>query len=82
MGEDATNIYKTLKDILSLELKVDADSISPEKRLEDDLDLDSLDEVDILLSLGDHIGEKIDPTLFKDARTVQDLVDLLIPLWK
>ena len=77
-----SGIYETLKEILVTEFKIDAASISPEKRLEDDLDLDSLDEVDILLALSNHIGEKIDPTLFKDAVTMQDIVDLLIPLWK
>ena len=80
MGKDA--VYIKLKGLMSSEFELDADSISPEKRLEDDLDLDSLDMVDLILSLNDHIDEKIDPTLFKDARTVQDLVDLIQPLWK
>ena len=78
----SVNIFKTLREILVTEFKIDAGLISPEKRLEDDLDLDSLDEVDILLSLSNYIGEKIDPTLFKDAVTLQDVIDLLIPLWK
>ena len=80
MDEDV--IYAKLKELLISEFKLDAASISPEKLLEADLDLDSLDEVDILLNLSDHIGEKIDPSLFKDARTVQDVVDLLKPFWK
>ena len=82
MDETFESIYSKLKDILISDFKFDAASISPEKRLDTDLDLDSLDEVDILLNLSDHIGEKIDPSLFKDARTVQDVVDLLKPFWK
>ena len=64
------------------EFELEADLIGLEKRLDDDLNLDSLDMVDLILSLRDHIDEKIDPALFKDACTVQDLVDLVHPLWK
>jgi acyl carrier protein len=64
------------------EFELEADSISPEKQLYDDLKLDSLDMVDLILNLKDHTKEKIEPTLFKNARTVQDLVDLIHPIWK
>ena len=80
MNKDA--IYEKLKELLISELRVSADSISPEKRLNDDLQLDSLDMVDLILTLSDYIGEKIDPTLFREAGTVQDLVDLVSPIWK
>ena len=71
-----------LRGLMSSEFELDADEISLEKRISEDLELDSLDMVDLILSLKDHIDEKIDPSLFKDARTVQDLVDLVHPLWK
>ena len=80
MGKDA--IFAKLKEIIASEFELDPDSISVEKRWSDDLDLDSLDAVDLILCLEDHIGEKIDPALFKDARTLQDMVDLLQPIWK
>jgi len=79
---DKTAIYEKLKELLISNFKLDADSISPEKRLDDDLKLDSLDIVDLILSLSDFLGEKIDPTLFKDAYTVQDLVNSITPHWK
>ena len=80
MSEDA--IYIKLKEIMVLEFQLNADSISPDKLLAEDLELDSLDAVDLLLSLGDYLNEKLDPSLFKDARTVQDMVDSLRPIWK
>ena len=80
MNKDA--IYEKIKEIMASEFKLDADSIGLEKHLSNDLQLDSLDIVDLILRLSDCIGEKIDPTLFKDARTVQDLVDSVTPLWK
>ena len=75
-------IFKKVKELLISEFKVDAESIEPEKRLDEDLELDSLDMVDLIIILKDYIGEKVDPALFKDVRTVQDVVDLLEPLWK
>lgn len=80
MNKDA--IYEKIKELMVSEFKLDADSISLEKHLSNDLQLDSLDIVDLLLRLSDYIGKKIDPTLFKDVRTVQDLVDSVTPLWK
>jgi len=79
---DKDAIYEKIKELMVSEFKLDADSISLEKHLNDDLQLDSLDIVDLLLRLSDYMGKKIDPTLFKDVRTVQDLVDSVIPLWK
>jgi acyl carrier protein len=77
-----TAIYEKVKELMIAEFTLDADSISPEKLLSDDLQLDSLDMVDLILSLSDYIGEKIDPNLFKDARIVQDLVNSVTPFWK
>jgi acyl carrier protein len=79
---DKDAIYEKIKELMVSEFKLDADSISLEKHLNDDLQLESLDIVDLLLRLSDYMGKKIDPTLFKDVRTVQDLVDSVIPLWK
>jgi acyl carrier protein len=75
-------IFEKVKELLVAEFELDRGAIDPEKRLYDDLDLDSLDAVDLIVSLKDYIQGKIDPALFKDARTVQDVVDLLHPLWK
>ena len=75
-------VYEKLKELMISDFKLPADSISLEKCLYNDLQLDSLDMVDLILSLSDYTGKKIDPTLFKDASTVQDLVDSVTPLWK
>ena len=80
MNKDA--IYEKIKEIMVSEFKLGADSIGLEKHLSNDLQLDSLDIVDLLLRLSDYTGKKMEPTLFKDARTVQDLVDSVTPLWK
>jgi acyl carrier protein len=75
-------IYAVLKKTLIENFEIKNDFISPEKLLENDLDLDSLDAVDIFLYLEEYIAGRPDPALFKNAVTVQDLVDTLHPVWK
>jgi len=75
-------IFEKVKELLISEFKVDPESIGLEKCLDEDLEMDSLDMVDLIVCLKDYIGEKIDPSLFKEARTMQDVVDLLQPIWK
>jgi len=79
---DKIVIFDVIKQLLVTNFKIDASLISPEKRLDDDLGLDSLDMVDIILYLKGHIGDKVDPSLFKNARTVQNVIDLVEPFWK
>ena len=79
---DKNAVYSKLREVMCSEFELDADSISLEKRLEEDLDLDSLDLVDLLMGLEVHINKKIEPDMFKNARIVQDLVDSLLPHWK
>jgi acyl carrier protein len=79
---DRNEIYAILKKLLIDKFEIQSGLISPEKLLSDDLDIDSLDAVDLLLYLGSHVTGKLDPALFKNARTVQDLVDILHPIWQ
>ena len=75
-------IFLKIKEVLISEFHLDADSICLENRLEDDLDLDSLDAVDLLNNLTDYVDSEPDPALFRDVRTVADIVNLLAPIWK
>jgi acyl carrier protein len=79
---DKKEIYAALAKLLVDKFEVKSESISPEKLLNDDLDLDSLDMVDLLLYAEEQLTRKPDPALFKHAQTVQDIVDILQPLWK
>jgi acyl carrier protein len=75
------DVFQKLKEILAAEFELDPGAISLEKQLYTDLDLDSIDAVDLVVYMKEFIPGKIDPTLFKEARTVQDLVDILYPRW-
>jgi acyl carrier protein len=74
------DVFAKLRDILAAEFEIQAAAIRPEARLYEELDLDSIDAVDMVVKMKEYIPGKIDPALFKSARTVQDVVELLYPL--
>lgn len=49
--------------------------IIPEAKLYDDLDIDSIDAVDLMVELKKKTGKKLDPDVFKQVRTVGDIVE-------
>lgn len=44
-------------------------------KLYDDLDIDSIDAVDLMVALKKKTGRKLDPEVFKQLRTVDDIVE-------
>mgnify|MGYP004457070361 FL=1 len=67
-------ILKVVKDILVQDFECDAGMLSPEVRLVEDLDLDSIDAVDLIVRLQKIINKKVNPEDFKQIRTLQDIV--------
>ena len=70
----AAEIYTVLQGILVDEFEIDADEISLDANLYQDLDLDSIDAVDLVVKLREITGKKIEPDALKQVRTVQDVV--------
>ena len=73
-------IFLKLQDILSREFEIEKDNISPESKLYHDLELDSIDAVDLMVKMKGMLKGKIEPEQFKKAITIQDVVDILHPL--
>jgi len=73
-------ILLKIQNILTEEFEIEKDAVVPEAKLFQDLELDSIDAVDLLVKMKGFIPGKIDPESFKKAVTVQDVVDLLYPL--
>ena len=74
------DIFRKLKEILSEEFEIAAASITPDAKLNDDLELDSIDAVDLLVKMKEYVTGKIEPEQFKKAKTLQDVVEILYPL--
>jgi acyl carrier protein len=63
--------------ILVEEFEVDIDTISPEANLRDTLSLDSLDYVDLVVSIESISGVKLGEEDFKDIVTFEDFYNVL-----
>lgn len=79
MTEQET-IYQEVCELLATLFELDPQEITPEARLYEDLDLDSIDAVDMIVHLQKKTGTKIKPETFKSFRTVQDVVDAVAQL--
>ena len=73
-------IFLKIQEILTTEFEIDTDSVTPGAKLYQDLELDSIDAVDLLVKMKEYVNGKIEPDQFKKAETVQDVVDILYPL--
>ncbi|SEF59927.1 acyl carrier protein [Marinobacterium lutimaris] len=67
-------IYERIRNILVELFEVDAAEVKPEANLYQDLDIDSIDAVDLIVELKKITGKRIQPEDFKSVRTVQDVV--------
>ncbi|GAA0343984.1 acyl carrier protein [Morganella psychrotolerans] len=74
-------LYQEISQLLVSLFEIEPDQIKPESRLYEDLDLDSIDAVDMIVYLQKKTGKKIKPEAFKSVRTVQDVVDVLSDLF-
>ena len=70
-------ILATLSGHLQEMFGIAAERILPAARLYEDLELDSIDAVDLIVKLQHYTGRKIAPAEFKSVRTVSDVVDRL-----
>lgn len=77
---DRNEVFTRVKEILVETFELDPDSITLESKLMDDLDLDSIDAVDLVVKLQQYTSTKIDPSVFKQVRTIGDVVDAILPL--
>ena len=70
-------IYQRIVGILVKTFELDPADIKPESRLFEELDLDSIDAVDMFVELHEVTGRRINPEVARKIRTVQDIVDLV-----
>ena len=67
-------VLEKVKAILSEQFDVEEDDITPETSLIDDLNADSLDVVDLLMSIDDEFEVEVPDEEVENIKTVDDLV--------
>ena len=74
------DIYPMLVDMLHEMFELDKGKITLDANLYSDLDIDSIDAVDLVVKLKELTGKRLQPEVFKSVRTVQDVVNALAAL--
>ena len=75
--ESVATTYDRLKKIVVEQLGADEDEVKPEASFVDDLNADSLDLVELIMSLEEEFGTEISDEDAEKIRTVQDAVDYI-----
>jgi acyl carrier protein len=73
-------LFQKCVEILHETFDIPAEKIKPESRLYEELDIDSIDAVDLIVRMKPMVGKRMQPEAFKAVRTVQDVVDALYTL--
>jgi acyl carrier protein len=66
-----------VKKVLMEEFEVEENVISPEATFYEDLGLDSLDAIDLIVTLNNLYDIEVEPTESEEIRTVQNLIDIV-----
>ncbi len=70
------HVAATLAELFDLEQS----EISLDSHLGEDLDIDSIDAIDLIVELKKYVGKKLSPEDFKSVRTVGDVVNAVAEL--
>lgn len=76
------DILTAIQTIMVEMFEIEADSITPDARLYEDLDFDSIDAIDMIVRLKEMTGKAVKPDDFKSARTIGDVVEAVVLMLK
>lgn len=70
-------IFDEVREILAEQLDVDKDSIEMNSKLTEDLDADSLDAIDIVMTIEDQYAIEVPDENIENMKTVEDIVSFI-----
>lgn len=70
-------IFDEIKDILAEQLDVNPDTIEMSSDLSSELGADSLDAIDIVMSIEDQYGIEVPDSVIENMKTVEDIVNFI-----
>lgn len=71
-------VFEKVKEILVETLSVDEDKVTMEARFQEDLETDSLDLVELVMTMEEDFGIKISDEEAAEIKTVGDAVDFVM----
>ena len=80
MMKTKEEVVAAIADVLESEFELPRVKLVPEAKLFEDLDLDSIDAVDLVVRLQQQTGLKVKAEDFKAIRTLGDVADVIVKL--
>ena len=78
--QNRDEILQKVTEVLEDLFEIDPQRVALDSNLYTDLDIDSIDAVDLVVELKNLTGKKIKPDDFKSVRTVEDVVEAVVKL--
>ena len=75
--QSTQEIFDQLRKVLHELFEIDPSQVTLEAHLYNDLEIDSIDTIDLILRLKEITGRKIQPDQFRHVRTVGDAVNAI-----
>jgi acyl carrier protein len=76
-GMSGDDLYTWVVDLLAEMFELDKSELTADSNLYADLDIDSIDAVDLAVRLKQLTGKRLQPEVFKTIRTIGDVVGAL-----
>lgn len=73
-----TEVFNKIKDMIVDALGVDESKITMEANFKDDLGADSLDAVELIMSVEEEFGIEIDEEFSQNLKVVSDIVNYIV----
>ena len=77
---DKQFLFTELKKVLIEQFDIEEDIISLDTNLYGELEIDSIDAVDLMVHIKELTGKKIPPDPFREIRTVNDVIETIARL--
>ncbi len=75
--QSTQEIFEQLRKVLNELFEIEPSQVTLEAHLYNDLEIDSIDTIDLILRLKELTGRKIQPDQFRHVRTVGDAVNAI-----
>jgi len=77
MSHSKEDILKHLNSVLIELFEIEEEKLVPEAKLHEDLDIDSIDTIDLLIELKGYVDKEIDGQSFIDCKTIDDVAEII-----
>ena len=77
---DKEQLFFRIREIMVDQFEIEQSNVTLDANLYEELEIDSIDTVDLMVQIKELTGKKIPPDKFKKIRTISDVIDTLTNL--